>query len=90
MTENKSITSPLRIDAVTVPGTGGLIGITICPGKDEYAGLGIPSWPWKQDLDLDLLVIREWGAHRCSPKGLMRIKPGKPTIGFDCRLFRKS
>jgi hypothetical protein len=90
MTENKSIISPLRIDAVTVPGTGGLIGMTICPGKDEYAGLGIPSGPWKRDLDLDLLVIREWGAHRCSPTGSMIIKSGKPTIGFDCWLLRKS
>jgi len=63
MTVNRSVISPLRIDAVTVPGTTGLIGMTICPGKDEYAGLGIPSGPWKRDLDLDLLVIREWGAH---------------------------
>jgi ADP-ribosyl-[dinitrogen reductase] hydrolase len=62
MTPNRSIISPLRIDAVTVPGTGGLIGMTICPGKDEYAGLGIPSGPWKRDLDLDLQVIRDWQA----------------------------
>jgi ADP-ribosyl-[dinitrogen reductase] hydrolase len=62
MTPNRSIISPLRIDAVTVPGTGGLIGMTFCPGKDEYAGLGIPSGPWKRDLDLDLQVIRDWQA----------------------------
>jgi ADP-ribosyl-[dinitrogen reductase] hydrolase len=62
MTSNRSIISPLRIDAVTVPGTGGLIGMTICPGKDEYAGLGIPSGPWKRDLDLDLQAIRDWQA----------------------------
>jgi ADP-ribosyl-[dinitrogen reductase] hydrolase len=62
MTSNRSIISPLRIDAVAVPGTGGLIGMTICPGKDEYAGLGIPSGPWKRDLDLDLQVIRDWQA----------------------------
>lgn len=61
MKDNRSIISPLRIDAVAVPGTGGLIGMTICPGKDEYAGLGIPSGPWKRDLDLDLQVIRNWG-----------------------------
>jgi ADP-ribosyl-[dinitrogen reductase] hydrolase len=60
MKANRSIISPLRIDAVTVPGTGGLIGMTICPGKDEYAGLGIPSGPWKRDLDLDLQIIRDW------------------------------
>jgi ADP-ribosyl-[dinitrogen reductase] hydrolase len=62
MKANRSIISPLRIDVVTVPGTGGLIGMTICPGTDEYAGLGIPSGPWKRDLDLDLQVIRDWQA----------------------------
>jgi ADP-ribosyl-[dinitrogen reductase] hydrolase len=59
---NRSIISPLQIDAVPVPGTGGLIGMTSCPGKDEYAGLGIASGPWKRDLDLDLQVIRDWQA----------------------------
>jgi ADP-ribosyl-[dinitrogen reductase] hydrolase len=62
MTTNKSVISPLRIDAVEVPGTGGLIGMAVCPGKDEYAGLGIPSGPWKRDLELDLKVVRDWGA----------------------------
>jgi hypothetical protein len=37
MDTNRSIVTPLIIDAVPVPGTGGLIGVTICPGKDEYA-----------------------------------------------------
>jgi ADP-ribosyl-[dinitrogen reductase] hydrolase len=60
MTPNRSIISPLRIDSVAVPGTGGLIGMTICPGKDEYAGMGIPVGLWKRDLDLDLQVIRDW------------------------------
>jgi protein-tyrosine phosphatase len=62
MTVNRSVLSPLRIDAVAVPGTGGLIGMTICPGKDEYAGLGIPSGPWKRDLYLDLQAILSWRA----------------------------
>ena len=30
-----SSTSPLRIDAVSVPGTTGLIGMTFCPGKKD-------------------------------------------------------
>lgn len=59
---NRSIVSPLRIDSVTVPGTCGVIGMTICPGKDELAGLGIPAGPWKRDLDLDLQVIINWRA----------------------------
>ena len=36
MIESRSVISPLRIDAVEVPGTGGMIGITECPGKDEF------------------------------------------------------
>jgi len=60
MSENKSIISPLRIDAVEVPSNGGLIGMTVCPGKDEYAGLGIQPGPWKRDLALDLKVILDW------------------------------
>ncbi len=62
MTDNRSEISPLRIDAVEVPGTGGLIGMTGCPGKDEYAGIGISSGPWKRDLDDDLEVVIAWGA----------------------------
>lgn len=54
MTPNRIVISPFRIDAVTVPGNGGLIGMTICPGKDEYAGLGLMSGPWTRNLDLDL------------------------------------
>jgi ADP-ribosyl-[dinitrogen reductase] hydrolase len=60
---NRSIVSPLRIDAVKVPGAGGEIGMTICPGKDENAGFGKGPGPWKRDLDMDLQVIKEWGAN---------------------------
>ncbi len=60
MTSNRSIISPLRIDAVTVPGTGGLIGMTICPGKDENAGSRYSDGHRKRDLGLDLKVIRDW------------------------------
>ncbi len=54
---NRSIVSPLRIDAVRVV-SGGFIGMTICPGKDENAGLGYPPGPWNRDLDLR--VVRDW------------------------------
>src|SRR5512136_1281125 len=59
---NRSEISPLRIDSVEVPGTGGQIGMTVCPGKDEYAGIGISSGPWKRDLDDDLEAVIAWGA----------------------------
>lgn len=54
-----SITSPLRIDAVQVNDSGGLIGMTLCPGKKDR---GILSGPWDRDLDMDLEVIRSWKA----------------------------
>jgi ADP-ribosyl-[dinitrogen reductase] hydrolase len=51
--------NPLRIDAVAVPGTDGLIGMTLCPGKkDPYAPFGA----WDRDLGADLQAIRDWGA----------------------------
>jgi ADP-ribosyl-[dinitrogen reductase] hydrolase len=62
MDSNRSIISPLQIDAVEVHRTRGLIGMTVCPGKDEYADMGIPPGPWKRDLDLDLQAIHGWGA----------------------------
>lgn len=53
-----SLSHPLRIDIVAVPG-GGLIGMTFCPGKKQpYAAMGA----WDRDLDLDLACVREWGA----------------------------
>ncbi len=54
--------SSLRIYAVEVPGTGGLIGMAACPGKNEYPAFGIPARPWERDLDQDLRVIRDWQA----------------------------
>ena len=41
-----SITSPLRIDTVPVPGTTGLIGMTFCPGKKDLELGGF----WDRDL----------------------------------------
>ncbi len=53
-----SINNPLHIDVVNVPGTNGLIGMTLCPGK-KYTG---PTGVHDRDLDLDLDVIHNWGA----------------------------
>jgi hypothetical protein len=38
METNCSIIPPLQIDALPVPGTGGLLGMTICPGKKRRKG----------------------------------------------------
>ena len=58
-TARTSESSPLRVAAVT-PGEGhGRIGITMCPGKADPAGM---SGPWARDLDTDLDAIQRWGA----------------------------
>ena len=59
MTKTKtSISYPLRIDSVVAPG-GGLIGMTLCPGKKQNGAL---SGDWDRDLGLDLDTVRDWGA----------------------------
>ena len=51
---------PLRIDAVETGARGGLIGMTLCPGKKEINSF---SGHWDRNLEEDLQVIRDWGAH---------------------------
>ncbi|MEW6330664.1 MAG: cyclin-dependent kinase inhibitor 3 family protein [Pseudomonadota bacterium] len=53
-----SDTHPLRIDAVTVPGHTGLIGLTFCPGKKQKTAM---TGSWDRDLEKDLAAIRSWG-----------------------------
>ena len=58
-TPRTSESSPLRVAAVT-PGEGrGRIGITLCPGKTDPAGM---TGAWARDLDADLDAIQRWGA----------------------------
>lgn len=52
-----SQTHPLKIDELPIPGTSGLIGMTLCPGK---RGDSIYGEPWLRDLEEDLAIIREW------------------------------
>lgn len=53
-----SINCPLRIDACILA-EGGQIGMTICPGKKRPGSI---SGDWARDLDLDLQVVKDWGA----------------------------
>lgn len=46
----------LRIDSVSVPGTGGRIGLCACPGLNTFLGSRA------RKLEDDLRAIREWGA----------------------------
>ena len=54
-----SASSPLRIAAVTPADGCGRIGITLCPGKSDPAGM---TGPWERDLGADLDAIERWGA----------------------------
>ena len=53
-----SLTHPLRIDDVPVPGTTGMIGMTLCPGKVQHSA---QSGAWHRDLGLDLQAVQAWG-----------------------------
>ncbi|MCK8515000.1 dual specificity protein phosphatase family protein [Methylonatrum kenyense] len=54
-----STNSPLRIHGVETA-EGGIIGMTLCPGK---IGRGRRCY-WRRDLAADLAVIADWGAER--------------------------
>jgi len=57
-TARTSASSPLRIASVTPADGYGRIGITLCPGKTDPAGM---SGSWARDLDADLDAIQRWG-----------------------------
>ena len=58
MPTRTSLTHPLKIDAM--PCGGGLLGMTLCPGKQvDDSNTGDP---WERDLALDMRVIADWGA----------------------------
>jgi protein-tyrosine phosphatase len=54
-----SITDPLRQDLLSVGSQGGLLWISLCPGKTAPS---LEGTPWARDLDLDLHAIQHWGA----------------------------
>lgn len=59
MTIKTSLSHPLRIDSIKIPESGGEIGMTLCPGKQQnYARSG----QWARDLDLDIQAIKDWDA----------------------------
>ena len=57
MATRTSLTHPLKIDAM--PCGGGLLGMTLCPGKQVESNFG---GRWERDLDLDMSAIVDWGA----------------------------
>lgn len=60
MTDIRTSSSfPLRIDAVDANNSGGMIGMTICPGKCGDSQFGAA---WNRDMATDIDAIRHWGA----------------------------
>ena len=57
MQTKTSLTRPLKIDAM--PCGGGLLGMTLCPGKQVESNFG---GRWERDLALDMGAIVDWGA----------------------------
>ena len=57
MPTRTSLMHPLKIDAM--PCGGGLLGMTLCPGKQVDSDFGDR---WERDLALDMRVITDWGA----------------------------
>ncbi len=53
-----SLTHPLQIASVAVPG-GGNPGLTFCPGKKQPSA---KSRVRDRDLDIDLAAVKNWGA----------------------------
>lgn len=57
--DRTSISHPLQIAEVAVPGGAGRIGVTFCPGKQQANAF---TGRWSRDLALDCDAIRDWGA----------------------------
>ena len=57
MTMRTRDTDPLRI--AELPVSGGLVGITLCPGTRGGCVFGAD---WARDLATDIAAIRDWGA----------------------------
>jgi ADP-ribosyl-[dinitrogen reductase] hydrolase len=54
-----SASHPLYLAEIPAGMAGGMIGITLCPGKHDHASGG---FVWRRDLDADLAVIAAWPA----------------------------
>jgi ADP-ribosylglycohydrolase len=54
-----SMSNPLYFDEVETPGSHGVIGMTICPGKKKGHGF---SGDHDRELGIDLTAIQAWGA----------------------------
>jgi ADP-ribosyl-[dinitrogen reductase] hydrolase len=58
-TPKTSQSHPLQINVVVVGESGGIIGLTFCPGKKHT---GLYAGAWNRDLQADLHAIQTFGA----------------------------
>ena len=56
MTVKTSENCPLLIGELPVDGCGGVLGLTLCPGKIDVGR------QWNRNLHHDLVAIKDWGA----------------------------
>lgn len=54
-----SVSSPIRIAELSVPGVPGRLGLTICPGKK---GPSAADHSWDRDIKVDVEAISKWPA----------------------------
>jgi ADP-ribosyl-[dinitrogen reductase] hydrolase len=52
-----SLSHPLRIDTVAASEAGGLIGMTLCPGRRDTLSV---EGAWERDLTADLAIVSAW------------------------------
>lgn len=85
-----SLSHPLRIEEVNVPGTEGVIGMTLCPGKKIKS---LISGIWNRDLDIDLRAITAWGAsaivtlienHEFEQMAVQELPLKVKSLGIEC------
>jgi hypothetical protein len=67
-----SLTRPLIVDEVTVPGTGGRIGITLCPGRSGLGRTGTIAARLPVDIGTDpktaIAAVRKARPHAIETK----------------------
>jgi ADP-ribosyl-[dinitrogen reductase] hydrolase len=82
--EQTSISDPLQIATLAVPGKLGRIGVTLCPGKIQR---GAATGSWDRDLGADLDAIVSWGAAvvvtLVEPHELTELRV--PNLGYEVR-----
>ena len=83
-----SLSHPLLIAEIMAP-KAGVIGVTFCPGKQQSSAA---TGAWARNLDIDLDVIRAWGAGAVvtlvTPGEIKKLRVEKLGEGIIARRMR--